>query len=461
MIRPACLAPCLATGLLLAAALPTPPASAQQQPWIGDSVLNDPEWQKRFLGSYGFLSGAEPKTPESELALLREVIELMKANPQAAATMLQQRAVEGGTSASLDFLLANLEFQNGNLDRAVTFYQSAIQKFPDFRRAHKNLGLVMVQKGDIQGSLGHLSKAIELGDRDGRTYGLLGYGYIQQEKYLAAEQAYRNAILQQPEVEDWKLGLARSLLATEHYRDAVSLFESLIAENPDDPNLWLLQANAYLGLEEPLEAAVNLEAVRMMGQAQSSSLQLLGDIYMNNGMQEFAKLAYLDVIASDQGASQFSTAYRAADLLVRTRSWREAAEILDAIDKRYAPALGKSDELKVLTLRAKVARAEGRSEEAAGVLESIVQRDGTRGDALLELASYYDEQGQQEKALLMIERAQNLEAFERKALLAHAQIRVRRKEYPAAVDLLRRALQIQDEPRVQRFLARVEEAARR
>ena len=101
---------------------------------------------------------------------------------------------------------------------------------------------------------------------------------------------------------DWQLGLARSLLATEEYKEAVALFDSLIAEAPDDPTLWMLQANAYLGVDEPLAAAVNLEAVRMMGKAQNSSLVLLGDIYMNAGMYELAKNAYLEVIRSDQGA---------------------------------------------------------------------------------------------------------------------------------------------------------------
>ena len=46
----------------------------------------------------------------------------------------------------------------------------------------------------------------------------MGYCYINLENYLAAEQAYRNAILQQPDTRDWKLGLARSLLAMEQYR---------------------------------------------------------------------------------------------------------------------------------------------------------------------------------------------------------------------------------------------------
>ncbi len=434
-----------------------PAAWAQSQPWSGASVIKDPEWRKSFLGSYGFLSGAEPQVNTTELESLREVIDLLQVNPSAAATVLKAR-VGPDSSAALDFILANLEFQNGELESAKANYSKAIEKFPDFRRAHKNLGLLLIQNQSFEEAVEHLSRAVELGDRDGRNYGLLGYAHLTNGNVLAAEVAYRNAILQQPETRDWKLGLARSLLEMEKFEEAAALFDALIEENPEDATLWLLQANAYVGLDQPLRAAVNLESVRLMEKAQSSSLVLLGDIYMNAGMPDFAASAYLDVIEGDREGRQFSVAYRAAQLLVRTGSHDRAQEVLDAIRKRYWEGLSQAEQLRVLTQEAKVARAQGRDKEAAELLESIVERDGTRGEALLELADYYKGQGRVERARLLIERAENLEATEYAALLAHAQLEVSERKYDEAATLLRRALQIRREPRVERFLERVEQA---
>jgi tetratricopeptide (TPR) repeat protein len=181
---------------------------------------------------------------------------------------------------------------------------------------------------------------------------------------------------------------------------------------------------------------------------------------MNAGMPVLAKSAYLEVVERDTNGTQFAAAYRAADLLIRTRSDAEAGAILASIDQRYADSLSEDDELKVLTLKAKVARAQGREKEAARLLESVVERDGTRGDALLELAAYYWEKGDRERALLFIERAQKLEAFEYRALLDHAQLMVSARDYAMAADLLRSALEIKSEPRVEQFLARVEQASR-
>lgn len=448
--------PFLALGGLLALLACALPASAQQQPWSGASVLDDPEWRARFLGSYGVLSGVEPEITPDERALLPEVLELMDANPEAAAQLLESK-IGPTSSAALDFLLANLLFQSGDEARAIERYRAALAKYPDFRRAHKNLGLLMVQKGDFPKALEHLTRALELGDRDGRLYGLIGHSYLNQEQNVPAEAAYRNALLLQPNVRDWKLGLARVLLAMEQYAEAAALFDQLLAEKPDDAASWMLQANAYLGMEKPMAAAVNLEAVRMLGKAQDSALVLLGDIYMNAGMHELARSAYVEVIDRDGEATRFDTARRAAELLTRARAWGEAQTVLATIDRRY-PKLGLDDELDVLTLKARVARGQGREAEAAKLLETIVTRDGTRGEALLELASYHHGKGDLERALLFAERAQKLEDFSYQALLLQAQFLVSERDYKKATEVLRRAVAIKSEPRVERFLAAVQQA---
>lgn len=452
----------MATTAILAVASTTAStaASAELAPWSASSIIRDPEWQKSFLGSYGFLSGVEPEIKASELEILREIIDLMKVNPRAASTMLAQR-VEPQSSAALDFILANLRFQNGDTANAVVSYEQALTKFPDFRRARKNLGLLMVQMGEYEGAIEQLTRAIELGDRDGRTYGLLGYCYLNQENPVAAEQAYRTAVLQQPNSNDWQLGLARALLAQQRYEESISLFSTFLERNPLDARVWKLQANAFIGIEKPRAAAVNFETVRILDQADASTLILLGDIYMNDGIHDLARDAYLEAIAKDKGGAAFEPAYRAAELLLRTKAYEACTEVVASIDQQYRSRMTGQQTLELMTLKAKLARGQGRNKEAAAMLEEIVARDGTRGDAILELARFHRDQGDEQKALLLLERAENLEAFEYQALIEHGQFKVASQDYEEAAQLLRRALRIKKEPRVERFLARVDEAIRR
>jgi tetratricopeptide (TPR) repeat protein len=222
----------------------------------------------------------------------------------------------------------------------------------------------------------------------------------------------------------------------------------------------MLQANAYVGLDLPLAAAVNLETVRMLGKPQTSSLVLLGDIYMNSGMPDLARSAYVEAIERDEAGTAFETAYRAADLLIRARAW-EQAQRDPGRDRQALPEARRGRRPARAHVEGEARpRPRGAKKEAAELLTKVVERDGTRGDALLELAAYHRDQGDPARALLLIERAQKLEAYEYPALLEHAQVRVSERDYATAAELLRRALAIQSEPRVERFLAQVEQAMR-
>jgi uncharacterized protein HemY len=52
-----------------------------------------------------------------------------------------------------------------------------------------------------------ISKTIELGEVSGQLYGMLGFAYMGQENYIAAESAFRNALLMEPKEKNWKLNL--------------------------------------------------------------------------------------------------------------------------------------------------------------------------------------------------------------------------------------------------------------
>lgn len=425
---------------------------------IAGQLWNDQTFVKEFLGSYGFLAGYEPQISDEEKEALRSLIDLIKVSPKVAIQQLEPQ-ITSESSAAFDFILANLYFQDGNLAKAEQYYKNAVVKHPDFRRAYKNLGLVQVQNGDYKSSIATISKAMELGEVDGRAYGLLGYGYLTEERYYPAEAAYRQAILMQPENKDWKVGLAQCLLQTERYPDAIALFDTLIKDNPDNADYWLLQSNAYIGNDDSLAAAKNIEIVRRMGQADLSTLTLLGDIYMNNNVPDLALNAYLAAV--EVATPEDSKALvRAADLLTRTTNYDQAAAMIAKSRSTLGEALQDADDLTLLTMEAKIARAAGEDDKAAEILVKIIERDALNGDAIIELANYYADSGDMPKAINRFQQAEKIEAFERDALVAHAQARVRNGEYKEAVPLLRRALQIKSDRNLADYTDRVERAAR-
>ncbi|MEM9227201.1 MAG: tetratricopeptide repeat protein [Verrucomicrobiota bacterium] len=432
------------------------PSSEFQRQW--EMQWNDPVFVDSFIGSYEPLKDVEPQfEKKDEINLIRDLRELFQANPRAAAARLQQE-IDSDPSAPYLYLLATLYLTTQDTDKARLYYDQAIKKFPDYRRAHKNIAFVYLQEQDLDNAKVHIHRAIELGEKDGRLYGLLGYIYLNEENYLASESAYREAVIMQPDDLNWKLGLAQTLLGMTQYEEANALLQTLIEEDPNNKDFWLLQVNTYLGMEEPARAIANLEILRRMGTITDPSLKLLGDIYMNEKMYDQAISTYTVLMEKDSEAKYLDACIRLGTMLSQVQQFDHALTVLNRIETDYQSVSDK-DTLAILNLKARIARATGDGELAKETLESIIARDPLNGDALLELAAYHEGQDEIEEALFFYGQAGKIKDFETTALVRHAQLLVRQKNYADAVPLLKRSLTINDDPRIARFLEDVERAA--
>ncbi len=424
----------------------------------GLELWDDPEFRKEFLGSYGVNAEIEPRVTLVERETMEKVLPMLGTDPDAALAALEE-ATTPESSAVFDFTIGNLHFQRGQLAPAAARYETALEKFPSFRRAHKNLGIIRFREGDHAAAVKSLSRVIELGGGDSTVYGLLGYAYAALDQHLAAESAFRSAMLLDPGTVDWKLGLTMSVLKQQRYGEAVSLCDELIAKSPDRADYWLLQANAFIGLGQPLRAAQNFEIVDRMGRATVQALNTLGDIYVNEGMWDLAARAYRRALEKDPGQA-VARPLRNVEILAQRGALEQANGLVADVKRVAGDRLDAADRKKLLKLEARVAVAEGAGDEAAAVLEEIVALDPLDGEALLLLGQHYARIEQNEKALFYFERAQSLEGFEADARVRHAQLLVSQARYGEAVPLLKRAQEIKPREDVARYLEQVERAAR-
>ncbi len=442
--------------LLLLAAVPGALAQATDEI---DRIWSDPEFKKAFVGTYGIHPDIEPKLGPEERTLLEKIYPLMSSDPAAAKQELETAAAKPDSSALFEYILGNMAFQQDQVDEAATRYGAAVQKFPSFRRAWKNLGLTQIRLGKNDDAIRSFTRMIELGGGDAISYGLLGYAFTSKGDYLAAEMAYRNALLLDPQNTDWRLGLARSVVKQEKYEEAAALLRVLIERAPDRPEFWLLQANAYLGMKEPLRAAENLEMVERMGKATPDTLNLMGDLYLNEGRLDLAARAYGRAVQVDPGQSP-ARAVRNVEVLAGRGGMNEARELSANVRSIYFGRLPEEDAQKLLKLEARIAVAEGNGGEAVVILEEVVAKNPLDGDALMLLGQHYARTGEPEKALVYFERAANLEQYEATAKLRQAQVLVGQGKYQEALPLLRRAQEIKPSEDVARYLEQVERLVR-
>lgn len=423
------------------------------------AIWNDPTFQKQFIGSYGINADIEPRVTPEEVKILEKIRPLMADDmPKAEATLTKQLDPE--CSAILDFTMGGICFQQERLDEALTHYQTAVAKFPSFRRAWRNIGLINARNGKFDDAINAFTRMIELGGGDAYSYGLLGFAYASKQDYQAAEAAYRNALLLQPENTEWRLGLTRCVFKQEKFQDAASLLDALIERYPDKADFWMLQAHTYLGMKQPLKAAENLEAVDQLGKATVDSLHTLGDIYVSEQLMDLAARAYLRAI--DLNTTQpLARPLRAAEVLAARGALIQARQVAAHIHQVWDQQMEEGDRRKLLKLEARLSMADGEgSSETVRVLEEIVQIDPLDGEALIMLGQHYSRQNEPDRAIFYYERAASLDAFEVNAKVRHAQVLVSMGRYADAVPLLRRAQEIKARDDIARYLEQVERIAK-
>ncbi|MCB1130264.1 MAG: tetratricopeptide repeat protein, partial [Verrucomicrobiae bacterium] len=381
---------------LLADRLVTPP-----------SLFHDPKFAREFVGSYGILSDVEPRVSSDEQAFLETVRQLFEQSKfqEAEASVLQfiqdtehpkdRKKEPAEVSPAMYFVLGNLEFQAGRTEQARKRFLQAIDEFPRFRRAYTNLGYLHISKNEPKLALPRFQRAVELGESSSRVYGLIGYCHLDAKNPLAAENAYRLAYLLDPSARDWKLGLAQSLLLEEKYPEAASMIGTLIEENPNDKQLWLQQANAFLAMERKEDAIVNLEILRRKGIADTGNLDLLGNLHMDAGQPQLALISYQEAIRKSDRPDVDRT-LKSVRILTDHGFPEDAGKLLDTL--RTAGKRVKfttADETRMRLAEVRVARALEKPEKVGTLLEELAADDPANSEVLLELARHKDLQAKE------------------------------------------------------------------
>lgn len=449
------------------AAMPTAPAHSlpeeeSSRPDRDDglelSIWNDPDFRRLFTESYAAETEIEPRVTTPEREQMQKVLELMAANQMDKAAELVGKQRTGTSSAVFDFTLANILFQKDDLQGAAREYEAAVAKFPKFRRAWRNLALIHVRQGDHAKAARAFVRVVELGGADAVTYGLLAYAYSNLEDHISAESGYRMAALLDPQTMDWKLGLARSFFKQKRFADAAALCDAMIQAHTDRADLWLLQANAFIGLGQPRKAAENYEIVDRMGSSTPDSLNTLADIYLNEELYEVAVDTYVRAMEQDLRVGS-ERAVRAAKVLSSRGATPATRRLVERIEDIHAGRLSSDERKDLLKLRARIAVAEGAGDEEVRVLEEIVALDPLDGEALILLGQHHGRKGDVENAIFHFERAASVEAFEADAKVRQAQLLVGQGRYGEALPLLRRAQTVKPRENVQQYLEQVERVA--
>lgn len=438
------------SGLLCAAGIVS--ASAQLE-YNAEEFWSQPHIRNAYLGNYELNTKTEPKLTEEEQEVFRELLELLTTD-KAAALQLLLTNITAESSGAMDFMVGSLYAERGDIEKAMEYFIAAVDKYPNFLRARRNLAIMLVQNAKFDEAIPHFVKAIDLGSRDTTTFGLLGLCYVSGSKFISAETAYREAIMLDSTVKDWQLGLAKSLLNQKKYEEAIAVLEEILIDEPENEIIWISQANAYLGLDDPETAVAIQEIVDRLGKSTADSLEFMGNIYMSRNLNDLALTYYRKAIRKDPKRS-VKTHVDTADILVGRGAFDEAKTLIADIRKTYAKTTPKEQDTRLLRMESHIAMNDGNTNVFIPILEKLIENDPLDGDALMMLADHYTTQGTIDgyaRADLYYERIVKIPDIEVKALIGWSRSYVAREQYGKAIPLLERANTLEPRPFITRYL---------
>jgi tetratricopeptide (TPR) repeat protein len=395
----------------------------------------------------------EPKVTQEEAGVLEKTEETAKTDLGQAIDMLR-KAITLDSSPALDFALASYLHEKGDTDRAVTALREALNKMPAFHRARENLAKMLLQENEYAAAAKELVRLLE-SDVVGKQefWRMLGYAYLADSKPLAAETAYRNALVFAPEDPELLILLIRTMMEQGKLSETRLLVREALADTPLREELWKLLANIDMTSGKQYDALVSLECAYRLGIAGGEVLVTLGDLYLEQGLANEALTRFQETTAMDH--PPVSRLLSAIEALVYQKNTREARAMLSTM-KKVSEALTAEHRMKLRYLEARVAEAEGDLKEALRCYRQLLDEDPLDGVALLATGYILQKQEEYEEALIYYERAARTSPEnEAQSLIRQAQIAVERADYRKAAQLLERSLEIRPVSYVERYLEQV------
>ncbi len=396
----------------------------------------------------------EPSLSEAEAQIIAQATELGKTNAAEAATQLRTSET-ADTSAAIEFAEAVYWAEAHQPGEARDALGRALAKYPRFHRARMNLAKLLMEQEDYADASRQL-RALLSSDAPDRAeaWRLLAYTLREQQLLPAAEAAYREAMAFYPEDRALRLGLLSCLIEQDRYAEAVPWARQELAIEPDKREFWGLLANAELAADQRERALRLLECAHRLGAADPAMLAVLGDLYLDQELPEPALACYREAALLDH--APVGRLLAGFEALVLSRNLAEASRLDEVLAERqdqYTPG----QRLRYRALRAALAAAAGRTDDAIRAYRQVLDEDPIQGEALLALGDLLLGQDPDEARELLL-RAARLDRYQIRAWTALARLAVEQGDMAAAANWVQRALARKADPALERYLAQIRAA---
>lgn len=142
----------------------------------------------------------------------------------------------------------------GRLSEAESLYHELISHSPSCAEAYHRLGLILWEKGDLQGALERIQQAIAINPKEARYHCSLGQVLTTATDFPKAIVAFQRALELKPDFVDALFGLGLSLQETKQLDKAIVTYRKVISLSPTYADAYNNLGNALVDNRQLKEA---------------------------------------------------------------------------------------------------------------------------------------------------------------------------------------------------------------
>jgi tetratricopeptide (TPR) repeat protein len=211
--------------------------------------------------------------------LLAEAFSLVKQKRMLDAEQLLTRICQQDKKNSQAwFMRGAIQFGGGDINSALKFLNKTIKLDSRHIEAHFTLCKIYLSRGNLPKAIAHAKRVVSLDDKHGAAWLALSSFYADSGQFEKAEQASRTAITLLPSVAEAKINLMNALISQNKQEEAMTLCQSLKADNPINPGIWHSLGLAFKSQGLMADADYCLTKVTQLDPKNADAFCTLGEI---------------------------------------------------------------------------------------------------------------------------------------------------------------------------------------
>jgi tetratricopeptide (TPR) repeat protein len=391
---------------------------------------------------------------------------LSESQPEKVAKESLRKAIEhfealsrlDPKDADNDLKLGRLYSLNNQRDKAEEVYRRVLNSDPDSMSALGSLAQLYFDSGDYDQAV-VLLKRIPESEIDARTMAMLAFAYAQARDYDNAIATYQKLLAQSPENQDVRRAYAEALAGAGKFAAARTELQKIIKLEPQDGPTYLRLGQIDRQEGKFDQARQELEKARSLMSDNSAQLEvayqqvLLEDAAGNEDKAVQLLQALLKQSERPDGKYTPGEAVNRAVFMERLGSiYRTQEKFAQAMEVfQQVKALGGDHEARAEGLIIETLRSSRQPQKALEAAEAAVKKYPNERSLSILLATLLGESGRTAEAIQQLKAMVKGSSADREIYLTLAQVYSQGKQFPAAEESARKALELSTKPDDQEY----------